>query len=73
LIEKLNLTKVAKLQNIYKTDGIDLTNMKPEDVGYIALARGLGIISTEGEFIPNKELTRAEFAVILMNLLSAEV
>jgi len=73
LIEKLNLTKVAKLQNIYKTEGIDLTNMNPEDVGYIALARGLGVISTEGEFIPNKELTRAEFAVILVNLLNAEV
>jgi len=73
LIEKLNLTKVAKLQNIYKTDGIDLTNMNPEDVGYIALARGLGIISAEGEFISNKELTRAEFSVILVNLLSAEV
>ncbi|MBP3284502.1 MAG: hypothetical protein J6M02_03270 [Clostridia bacterium] len=71
LIDQLNLTKVAKLQNIYKTEGIDLTNMNPEDVGYVALARGLGIVS--GEFVPNKELTRAEFAVILMNLLHADV
>lgn len=73
LIEKLNLTRVAKLQNIYKTEGIDLTNMNSEDVGYIALSRGLGIISADGEFIPNKELTRAEFAVILVNLLNAEM
>lgn len=73
IIEKLNLSQVAKLKNIYKTDGIDLTNMEVEDVGYVALARGLGIISQDGEFIPNRGLTRAEFAVILVNLLSAEV
>lgn len=60
LVDRLGLDKVAKLSEIYTMPFSD--DVSREDIGYLALAKGLGIVSGDGNNIcnPGKELSRIE-------------
>lgn len=70
VITLLYYKKIAELKGIYKVDFVDSNDIPDEDLGYVALAKGLGIISGDnsGRFNPNRNVTRAEAAVMLLNL-----
>lgn len=72
IIKSLNLEKVAKLSSIYKLPFNDVNGIPTEDVGYVALAKGLGIVNgdSNNNFTPNKELSRIEAVCIALNLAS---
>lgn len=63
--------KIAELKDIYKLDFSDSSEIKDEDFGYMALAKGLEIIKadTQNYLRPNKNLTRAEAICLIMNYL----
>jgi len=61
IIGYLGYDKIAKLENVFITDFADNMNLLPEDVGYIAIAKGFGLVEGDGEtFRPYDMLTRAE-------------
>lgn len=63
IIDSLGYGKVASLSQIYKTDFADASSISESDVGYVALAKGLGIIRGDGAantFRPDDILTKAE-------------
>ncbi|SHD78015.1 S-layer homology domain-containing protein [Schnuerera ultunensis] len=41
--------------------------------GHIAIAKGLGLISGEGNFRPKDNLTREEAAVLIYNILNRDI
>lgn len=65
--------RAAEIQGIYVVKFADAAAVPSGLTGYVAIARGLGIISgtPEGKFLPNQVATRAEAAVILYNYMSA--
>ncbi len=70
LIRMANLEKVAKLENIYKVDYIDKTEISPEKIGYCAILSGFGIIGgSNGKIRPKNNLTRGEAIVMLYRYL----
>jgi len=66
IVKNLGLENVAELSDIYKISFNDVN----EDNGYIALAKGLGIVSgdSNGSFYPSKELTRIEAVCMVLKL-----
>lgn len=60
IIKNLGLEKVANLSDIYKVEVNDIDEIEASDIGYVALAKGLNIISadSDGNINPNKELNR---------------
>lgn len=66
IIASLGYSKIAELENVFITDFADNSDLKAEDVGYIAIARGFGFAEGDGNtFRPYDKLTRAEaFALI---------
>lgn len=71
LISYAELDKVATIKNIYKSDFKDQGKIAAADLGYAALAKGLGIV-TETSFRGTDILTREEAAQMLLNLLKAD-
>jgi len=61
--------KVGKLSEIYKPVFADYLNIPEEDMGFVALAKGLGIINGDqnGNFNPHLITTKAAFAVMIYN------
>lgn len=72
LIRLAGLDKVATLKNIYTTDLKDHNKISKDDIGYVALAKGLGIVSGH-TFRPEEALTRGEAAQMIVNLLKADI
>jgi len=70
IIKNLGLEKVAVLSDIYKVSFSDAEQISNEDIGYAALANGLGLISgdTANKLNPNRELTRIEAVCIALKL-----
>lgn len=69
IINALGYGKVASLSQIYKTDFADGADIEVSDIGFVALAKGLGIIRGDGfsnTFRPDDTLTKAE-AVMLVS------
>jgi hypothetical protein len=64
--------EVAKLKNIYRIGFQDDKSIQEDLFGYVAIAKGLGIINgdTTGYFHPNNTATRAQLAIILYNIMS---
>ncbi len=63
--------KVAKIQGIYKTDFADNDTIKDEDIGYTAIAFGLGIVKGDGMNADvYSKLTRAQALSLLVNAMS---
>lgn len=69
-IKLLNLNKIAAM-DIYQINFADKDSIKKEDVGYIALVNGLGILKTDKEnyFHPKENLTRGQAADFMIGIL----
>lgn len=65
--------KVGKLSEIYKPVFGDFSNIASEDMGYVALAKGFGIVNGDqnGNFNPDTITTKASFAVMIYNYILA--
>ncbi len=60
----------AKIQGIYKTGFADEADITSGMTGFVAIAKGLGIVSgVNGKFEPQRNITRAEFVMMLYNSL----
>jgi len=66
MIKKLGLEKLAEIDEMYKTPFVD-TNI---DIGYVALAKGLNIVSgdEQGRLNGEKELSRIEAVCMALKL-----
>ena len=72
IINSLGYEKVANLKGIYKTDFADNDTLKEDDIGYIALAYGLGIIKGDGTNVNAYDtLTRGQAVSLLLNAVKA--
>jgi hypothetical protein len=72
LVSALGYSEIASLSGIYAVPFSDAGEIGEANLGYVALAKGLGIISgdAKGTFRPNSALSRKEAAVMLYNLMS---
>lgn len=70
LIRAIGAEQFAKYDSIYVTPFKDVTKYK----GYVALLSAMGIVSGNGDgtFTPQREITRAESAVMLYNYLTRQ-
>lgn len=70
LIRAIGAEQFAKYDSIYVTAFKDVTQYK----GYIALLNAMGIVSGNGDgtFTPQREITRAESAVMIYNYLTRQ-
>jgi hypothetical protein len=63
IIDSLGYGKVASLTGIYRTEFKDNSEVDEKDIGYLAIAYGLGIINGDagtGTFRPSERITKAE-------------
>ncbi len=67
LLDSLGYKAVANIPGIFRCDFADAAAIPAEQMGYAALAQGLGIISggLEGGYAPDRGAIRAEGAVML--------
>ena len=71
IVTEAGYSKVAELKDIFTVKFKDIADIPNEDLGYCAIAAGLGIVKGDGEnFFPQRSVTRAEAAVMLYNYLS---
>ena len=63
---------LENMGDIYKVEYNDEAEISPNLKGHIAIARGLGIISKEGNLRPKDNLTREEAAVLIYNILNRD-
>lgn len=75
IIDSLGLTKVAELKDIYKVSFNDIEKISDDEIGYVALAHAIGIVSGNslGMFNPDKSVTRAEAVVMVINLINSNM
>lgn len=71
LITLAGFKKIAEIPNIYTTNYSDQKDISKKDLGYIALAQGLGIISGT-KFNPKSTLSRGEAAEYIVQFLNIE-
>lgn len=63
--------QAAELKGIFTTNFKDANQVKSSDLGYLAIAQGLGLTSgSKGKFYPARTATRAEAAAMLYNYMS---
>lgn len=63
--------QAAQLKGIFVTSFRDVSKVASGDLGYLAIAQGLGMVSgSSGKFYPSRTATRQEAAVILYNYMS---
>lgn len=63
--------QAADLKDIFTVNFKDASQVKSSDLGYLAIAQGLGLASgSNGRFYPARTATRAEAAVMLYNYMS---
>lgn len=72
LITLAGLENVAKIKGIYTTNFKDQNLIAKDDLGYVALAKGLGLVSGT-TFRPKDSLTRGEAAQMIVNFLKADI
>lgn len=72
LIDLAGLKQIAGIQGIYKTGFADEASIPKEMLGYVALAKGLGILDGK-TFGPDAEVSRGEAAKLLVNYLNADI
>ncbi len=72
LLRAMGYAEFAEIEGIFVCDFTDAADITQNLFGYVSIARGIKIISgAEGNmFLPQKQMTRAEAAVILYNYLS---
>lgn len=69
VVRSFGQEEAAKLGDIYKSNYKDMETIPKDLRGYVAIAEGLGLISGEGNFRANDNLTREEAAMIIFNIL----
>lgn len=68
LIDAAGYAKIAAMPDIFITDFADNSELLREDVGFIAIARGMGLVQGDALlFRPYDSLTRAEAVTCLVN------
>lgn len=68
IIDSAGYYKIASMPDIFITDFADNSELKREDVGFIAIARGFGLVQGNlGEFRPYDNITRAEAVTLILN------
>lgn len=72
IVDAAGYGEVAKLKNIYRIGFKDEKAIHEDLFGYVAIAKGLGIIKGDvtGNFAPNNTATRAQLAIMLYNIMS---
>lgn len=71
IVRALRYDRVADLNKLFSLPFSDSSSISENNYGYVAIAYGLNIISSDGgSFNPFKSITRADTAVYLYNLLS---
>ncbi len=79
LVMLMNSIGQNKVENVFDTGFDDDSEIPSSMKGYVKAARDMGLISgsvnADGEYLfePNREITRAEAALIVSNLIEAEV
>ncbi len=72
IILALGYYKVACLEDVFITDFADNTVLKDEDVGFIAIAKGFGLVEGDGNtFRPYDYITRAEALTLIKNVIDS--
>lgn len=70
LLRYIQLNKLAELKGIYQVNVSDADQIKPEALGYFALASSTGILKVQGQVLaPQETVTRAEAAAALFRAL----
>jgi len=74
IVQIMGYESIAKLKGIYNTAFKDQKQISDAYLGYVALAQGLNLITSDSnnKFNPNLKLTRAEAADVLIAMLSVE-
>lgn len=74
IIRSLNYDRVADIKNIYKLEFKDQENIDPNLRGYVAIAKGLGIVNgtADGKFRPTDSLNREQAILIIYNVLDSK-
>jgi hypothetical protein len=74
LVGMTSFKQAAELKGIFNCGFSDDSAITQADYGYVAIAKGLGIISgnPDGSFRPNETITRQEAAVMLYNYMDRE-
>ncbi|MDF2586167.1 MAG: hypothetical protein K0S41_8 [Anaerocolumna sp.] len=74
IIQILGYDNIANIKGLYSINFKDQSKISEEYLGYAALANGLKLITSDSnnEFKPNDNLTRAQVADLIVNMLSVE-
>ncbi len=68
-IRTLGLEEAAKGKGIYQLNFEDAKDVKPENIGYVALAHSLGLLTTyNNKFNPKQEVSYADLSVSTVRL-----
>ena len=71
LVSASPYSQAAQLKGIFVTSFRDASQVSADDLGYLAIAQGLGIVSgASGKFYPARTATRQEAAMVLYNYMS---
>jgi hypothetical protein len=73
-IEKLGLTKVAKISGIYKTGFSDESSIDEKYLGAVALAKGYGLMKADGEnkFNPKNNISRLDAVNLILSYIDVQ-
>lgn len=73
MVKSKGLSKVANIEEIYKLDFKDSDEISKDLRGYVAIAKGLNIVSgnVSGNFNPKQNLTREQAIIMIYNLLNS--
>ncbi len=72
ILDAAGYYKIASMPDIFITDFADNSDLKREDVGFIAIARGMGLVQGDASlFRPYDAITRAEAVTLTLNFLKA--
>jgi len=73
LVRALGVGFVAEMSNLYELTYKDAPQIDKADIGYIAISSELKLLEVENEcFNPTRELTRGEFASVLVKFLKVD-
>lgn len=71
LVSASPYSQAAQLKGIFVTSFRDASQVSADDLGYLAIAQGLGIVSgSRGKFYPTRTASRQEAAMVLYNYMS---
>ncbi len=73
IMRAMGYEKIANIGDIFKTDFLDNDSIDPAYIGYVAIAKALGIINgSDGFFNGDESITKAESVVLIYNYMNAD-